>query len=130
MNLYITGYNKLQTFNGTHWKELPTEFVPVFPELNYRYKYGQVVFIPEDDTKVYFLGGAFILPTAPTILTDKIWEYNLLTDELKELNHRIPMGSVTATGIINHGAVGIRIPWEKNERVNYVFHNFYSNSIY
>ena len=104
----------LQTFNGTHWKTLPTKFEP-FPK--HSYKRAKIVFIPEDDTKVYFVGGTFVQSSSDSIQTDKIWEYDLIDDGLKELSHRIPIiSSKTRDGIVNHAAVGVRL--DGNERVS------------
>ena len=103
----------LQTFNGTHWKTLPTKFEPI---MKHAYKKGKIVFIPEDDTKVYFVGGNFF-KMSDKKQSDKIWEYDLINDILKELSHRIPIiSSGTRTGIVNHAAVGVRL--DGNERVS------------
>ena len=111
----------LQTFNGTHWKTLPTKFEP-FPK--HSYKRAKIVFIPEDDTKVYFVGGTFLrLSVSEFKHTDKIWEYDLINDVLKELSHRIPIiSSKTRAGIVNHAAVGVRL--DGNERVSKYMKSF------
>ena len=104
----------LQTFNGTHWKTLPTKFEPIS---KHAYNRGKIVFIPEDDTKVYFVGGVFERFDEKK-QSDKIWEYDLVDNGLKELSHRIPMNPKklkNVEGIVNHGAVGVRL--DGNEKV-------------
>ena len=63
------------------------------------------------------MGGTFSRLSSDSIQTDKIWEYDLLNDVLKELSHRIPLiSSKTRVGIVNHAAVGVRL--DGNERVS------------
>ena len=80
----------VEVFDGNSWKRLKN-----MPVLNNLVE-AEATFIPGNNDVVYIAGGIQnklpIPDTGRNLLSNSIWEYNLKTNEVKELSYKIPVG--------------------------------------
>ena len=79
-----------EVFDGNAWTRMKN--LPVLNNL----VGGAATFIPGNDDVVYIAGGIpnwFPWPDSPrNLFSNSIWEFNLKTNEVKELSYKIPIG--------------------------------------
>ena len=81
----------VEIFDGIKWKSLKDFPLALIGG-------AKVTFIPGNDNVVYIAGGALSVDQLGSnivddILLNKIWEFNLQTNDIKELNYTIPVGN-------------------------------------
>ena len=79
----------MEIYDGIKWKRLKDFPLALIGG-------AKVTFIPGNDNDVYIAGGAQSVVgnnIDDNILLNKIWEFNLQTNDIKELNYTIPVGN-------------------------------------
>ena len=80
-----------EVFDGNIWKRMKN--LPVL----YNLVGAAAIFIPGNNDLVYIAGGVPNWLAWPdngrNLLSNSIWEYNLNTNEVKELSYKIPTGN-------------------------------------
>ena len=77
----------VEIFDGIKWKRLKDFPIALIGG-------AKVTFIPGNDNVVYIAGGARHDGDSKNILLNKIWEFDLQTNDIKELSHKIPVGNL------------------------------------
>ena len=85
--LYFLVRKNVEIFDGIKWKRLKDFPLALIGG-------AKVTFIPGNDNVVYIAGGRVKHGGYSTMfLLNKIWEFNLQTNDIKELSYKIPVGN-------------------------------------